>query len=379
MTTVTPDTRTGRDCGSGSGCHCDDPTGLQRMRYFPRQLVGPEDLTQDQRYLREKQRRHNRMLHGWGVVCGVRVHAAADEDGEPLPYTVCVDPGYVLGPCGDEILVEHTVSFDVRRATDDVSGECPPPADPWCAPVRVDRDPDRPIYLAIRYDECLTRPVQAESGCGCGGEADCEYSRIHDGYVLGILDEVPRGTCPPHTLPHRVGTAPPDVAAMALECTAEMRLFGRPCPPCPTSPWVVLSTLHVGSGGVVEVDEFENRRWTASYGSYGFCCEQFIPLDEPFDDTTRETLLGVMATNVRDEVELRKPRDVLRLAGTSIRGVANSAPLANAIGERTVEELAEVEPEQFVEEAKAAGAKEDVARQVIERARLVSRLARAGG
>ena len=37
---------------------------LERTRFFPRQLVTPDDLTQDQIYFRDTHRRHNRMLHG---------------------------------------------------------------------------------------------------------------------------------------------------------------------------------------------------------------------------------------------------------------------------------------------------------------------------
>src|SRR5436190_3870969 len=88
------------------------PTGLpslERTRFFARQLVGPDDLTQDQLYFREKARRHNRMLHGWGVVCGARVRQG-DGDCE-----VVIEPGYVLGPYGDEILIDHEVTVDVCK------------------------------------------------------------------------------------------------------------------------------------------------------------------------------------------------------------------------------------------------------------------------
>ena len=61
-------------------------SGLERTRFFSRQLVAPEDLTQDQLYFREKSRRHNRMLHGWGIVCGACVKAGA------TPYEVVVEP-----------------------------------------------------------------------------------------------------------------------------------------------------------------------------------------------------------------------------------------------------------------------------------------------
>jgi hypothetical protein len=74
-----------RDCSSGN------VVSLERTRFFPRQLVAPDDLTQDQVYFREKLRRPNRFLHGWGIVCGATV-----THGEGC--TAVIAPGYILGP-----------------------------------------------------------------------------------------------------------------------------------------------------------------------------------------------------------------------------------------------------------------------------------------
>ena len=46
---------------------------LERPRYFPGQLMTPEEMILEQNYFRDKMRRHNRLLHGWGVVCGAVV------------------------------------------------------------------------------------------------------------------------------------------------------------------------------------------------------------------------------------------------------------------------------------------------------------------
>ena len=42
---------------------CGEP--LERMRYFPRQLLTADDMRTEQEYFREKMRRHNRYLVGW--------------------------------------------------------------------------------------------------------------------------------------------------------------------------------------------------------------------------------------------------------------------------------------------------------------------------
>ena len=46
-------------------------------------------------------------------------------------------------------------------------------------------------YLAIKYAECLARPVQAaSSGCGCDSDP-CQYSRIVDSFQLQCMAEAP--------------------------------------------------------------------------------------------------------------------------------------------------------------------------------------------
>ena len=389
-TTLTPPTHEGSPCGCGHD-PCDDPVGLERTRFFPRQLVAPEDLTQDQRYFREKHRRHNRMLHGWGVACGVNVREATDEEGKPIPYTVCVTSGYVLGPQGDEILVGSNVPFDVRRAADDVKDGCPPPVDPWCSPVRVDRDPEKTIYLAIRYDECPVRPVQTDAGCGCGCDADCEYSRIVDGFALGILDELPEsydlqfddarrgseeiGSFSASPTFERTATVGVN---LTVRCTGELRRTGRPCPPCPTSPWVVLADIRVGAGGAFDLlDQWEHRRFVASAGSYAFFCRSGRKDESAtavLDDATRRFVMDTVSRQFREEAEkVERAGEALALPAAQVRGVGSAAGLDDVIGTRTVGELADTDPDSFIKEVRDAGVNEDTARLVLERAQLLRR------
>ncbi len=155
-------------------CSVCNNVGLERTHFFPRQLVTAPDLTQDQNYFREKLRRHNRLLHGWGVVCGARCKTGPGE------CEVVIEPGYILGPFGDEILIDREVTVDVCKQDLDgnVAGPCGQPADPWCSNVRVDRAGSDKLYIAVSYAECQDRPVRVISGgCGCEQEA-CEYSRI---------------------------------------------------------------------------------------------------------------------------------------------------------------------------------------------------------
>ncbi len=237
-------------------CSESDGAGLERTRFYQRQLVTPDDLTQDQIYFREKSKRHNRMLHGWGVVCGTCVRLGR------TPCEIVVDPGYVLGPFGDEIIIPKAVSLDLcKHGLAERIGCCGDDVDPWCADARRDC-PEGTVYLAVRYDECRTRPVHA-TACGCGCEdGACEHTRIRDGYVLKLLAELPST----YTTPMR----PPAMADL-LPCgrTGTMRR----CPPCPTDPWVILADVSLGRDCRVQsIDCFAHRRYVASFATFFFLC-----------------------------------------------------------------------------------------------------------
>ena len=166
----------------GVSCQSSGLVSMERVRYFARQLITPDDLTQEQEYFRAKLRRHNRLLHGWGVVCGLEVKPAATE------WSVTIEPGYALGPQGDEILVEQQVTVDLSRQ--DLEGNALLSCgeiDPCCSNVRVGRAAGEQLFIAVAYAECTARPVRGQpAGCGCDG-GDCEYSRIRDGYSGRVL------------------------------------------------------------------------------------------------------------------------------------------------------------------------------------------------
>jgi hypothetical protein len=242
------------DCGCGNGTASAE--GLERTRYYPRQLVNAEDLTQDQRYVRDKMRRHNRLLHGWGVVCGACVRLNRQN-----PCEVVVDPGYILGPRGDEIFIPEPVPFDVcKQGVIEQIGCCPETEDPWCAEPRT-RCPEGRFYLAVRYAECPSRPVKA-GGCGCGCDGDgCEYTRVRDSFALKLLSELPQGYSTP--MPQ-----PSFMAQMTCQGVA------KACPPCPDHPWVILADITIGRDcRVVGVDCFAHRRNVLSFASFFYLCQ----------------------------------------------------------------------------------------------------------
>jgi hypothetical protein len=245
----------------------DHHGGLERVRFFPRQLLSHDDLRLDQAYHRERLRRHNRHLHGWGVVAGCDVRPAP-EAGKPWQVRVC--PGYLLTPQGDEVLIAGEIDFDIAtcalRSSDPCAFARP------CPPVSRRAIKDRTLYLAVRYDECHAHPVRVPpGGCGCD-DVQCEYARTRDGYELCCLG------APPKT--HR----PPD-----LDCDELDHGTILPFRPCPTDPWVVLARITLPRSSsqplaLQDVDPLSHRRLlypTAALQELARCAYAGGPLPMP--------------------------------------------------------------------------------------------------
>ena len=93
---------------------------LERVRYFPRQLLTADDLGAEQDCQREKLRRHHRNLHGWGVVCGCEVEAAGDADS----WQVTVCPGFAVSPPGDDICIGDAVTSTCASGSRTLRARC---------------------------------------------------------------------------------------------------------------------------------------------------------------------------------------------------------------------------------------------------------------
>jgi hypothetical protein len=214
---------------------------LERVNFFPRMLLGVVDMVTDQDYVRQKLRRHNRFLHGWGVVCGLEVTPASTPPGMSASnWYVKIDSGYALGPYGDEIFVGEAVFLDLATCGPGASTD---PCEP-CMPQTggAGAGVSSAIYVAIKYAECLARPVRAmPAGCACEQVA-CEYSRIRDSFQIECLTDLPPSPPPPPLCDYVNG---PKV---------------MPCPSCPTEPWVVLASvkLPASTGANINVGGIDN-------------------------------------------------------------------------------------------------------------------------
>ena len=243
---------------------------LERPRYYPRQMITSDDLTQGLEYLRQRQRRHNRALHGWGVVYGAGVQPVRDPVDGAI-RKVQVQPGLVLSPQGDEIEITAAATVDINLAM--TPGAASGTGDPWYSDVVIDRRGSDQVYLAIRCDEAQVRPVRvAPAACDCGGAVPCEYTRIRDSYQLELLDDLPSSHAGDATANQAIQQALKVLADTTADPNQKLAalvqaLFGAGLPGPPAAiaePWVVLATLHLDGDVVIAIDPVSTRRLVVS-------------------------------------------------------------------------------------------------------------------
>ena len=124
---------------------------LERVRYFFGKLLSVDEFQEEQSYFLNRLRRHNRFLHGWGVVGGLDVSVSRDNE-------VVVSAGLAIDCAGNEIVV----------------------AEPVCIPLGAGKGTR---YVAIRYKEQEVRPAPAGT--------ETEHSRIREAAEVLALDVNP--------------------------------------------------------------------------------------------------------------------------------------------------------------------------------------------
>jgi hypothetical protein len=127
---------------------------IHRVRYFSGQLLSVTDLRDEQNYFRDKFKRHNRYLHGAGVVHGLAVTLSS--------HDVTIGAGYALDASGNEIALPVATTIPLPHNGD-------------------------AAYVALRYTEREVLPVDAAAG------DHLERSRIEEG--CDILFEQTPDTC----------------------------------------------------------------------------------------------------------------------------------------------------------------------------------------
>jgi hypothetical protein len=80
----------------------------KRPNYYDGQLLLKDDFLAEQRYHLEFRQRHNRKMHGWGVVEGLEVLPRSDD-------SIKISSGYAIDDSGQDILLNKAENLDLSE------------------------------------------------------------------------------------------------------------------------------------------------------------------------------------------------------------------------------------------------------------------------
>jgi hypothetical protein len=95
-------------CKHDAGCGF---IASERNRYFTGKYMAARDFSGEQEYFLSRHRLHNRLLHGWGIVCGLRVVPHPRE--ECRDRWVVVRAGIAIDCCGRELILPKDTPFEL--------------------------------------------------------------------------------------------------------------------------------------------------------------------------------------------------------------------------------------------------------------------------
>lgn len=155
----------------------------KRVRHFTGLVMGEDEFQQDQLYFMNRDERHQRALHGYGVVSGLGVQLRTDDATGNLQVVVAA--GMAVNPRGESICVPQAQCGDLNlwleNHRDDLIG-----SPPSLLPGSVT------LYLVLCARDCQTDPVPV-LGDPCRTLQDATAaSRIADDFEICLRLEPPQ-------------------------------------------------------------------------------------------------------------------------------------------------------------------------------------------
>ncbi len=141
-------------------------TTFVRNRYFYGKLLDVLHFELEQNYFNSKRWLLNRVVTGYGVICGLNVQAG------PNASSVLVSPGVAIDKWGRELIVPETCQVTLPAFTPP-----PNPTDPNC-PCDAEY-----VHVCLCYHECESDPSPALGG-DCDQNAMCSPGAIRERYKL---------------------------------------------------------------------------------------------------------------------------------------------------------------------------------------------------
>ena len=178
-----------RDCPGDDSCLQCGTFAVERNRYFTGKYMSARDFRDEQAYFLGRHRLHNRLLHGWGVVCGLDVRPHRPE----CPGQVVVSCGIAIDCCGRELVLPDSTVVSVWAPTDESADQ---PTEPTESPkstskvtaqvASVERPRTLTYLLYLRYEEVEIECVPALFADDCAPKRQ-EANRVRETACLEVV------------------------------------------------------------------------------------------------------------------------------------------------------------------------------------------------
>jgi hypothetical protein len=208
----------------------DEPTGRRaglqtpmRNRYFYGQLLDVNNFELETDYAIRQRRLLNRLVLGYGVVCGLNVELTSDGG------KIIVGPGLAIDRHGREIVVP--------RPSAPIT--IPPGIIKSAAERAKGGDDEACVQVVVCYHECHGDPVPVRAG-DCQLEDPCAPSTLREQYSIEFRDRCARRPRPRCHAPDLISGSSIDHDALARFVTS-----GRNCTTLPADPCIPLANLQV--------------------------------------------------------------------------------------------------------------------------------------
>lgn len=163
-----------------------DAPPLRRLRYFHGQMLSAQDFQREQDYFREKLKLRLRCLLGYGVVCGLFVEPAHDDDHAAEAETgasseseedsakrkhrakVRLTPGLAVDCEGNEVVVRGSCVIDLGKA------------------LPEDERDKTTVWVGVQYAERPVEPTRAVFNDGCADNSDCEFAFTEECFAVRV-------------------------------------------------------------------------------------------------------------------------------------------------------------------------------------------------
>ena len=222
-------------------CGVCTPPNFQKNNFYIGKELTVRDSCAEQTYFDEKRWMLNRMVHGWGVVCGLKVSLK--------DRCVYVESGLALDCCGKEILVCETASVELPKVEECGTSE-EAPGSLW--------------HVCLTYHK---RPIEPITLRACDEQETVEgFNRVSETYSLE-LKSADKMRCPegdplyPLTAMREKGCDNGECGdkSRALQVHDYLTEQRMTCPSCNASCCVVLGTIELKADRVGELDNSHRR------------------------------------------------------------------------------------------------------------------------